>query len=42
MYVIMDMGTTNTRFFLADEGRILGRKKGAFGAGVTKKKGREF
>ena len=38
----MDMGTTNTRVFLADGNRVIGKKKGAFGAGSTKRNGRGF
>lgn len=41
MYMIMDMGTSNTRLWLCTHsGSIC--KKGAFGAGVTKQKGKEF
>ena len=42
MYIIMDMGTSNTRLFLCDGDNIVASKKGAFGAGVTKQKGRDF
>ncbi|MBE6549240.1 MAG: hypothetical protein E7670_02305 [Ruminococcaceae bacterium] len=42
MHIIMDMGTSNTRLFLCDGDMVIASKKGAFGAGVTKKSGRDF
>ena len=42
MYFIMDMGTTNTRLWLYDEGNELGFAKGAFGAKSGKLNGKEF
>lgn len=42
MYLLMDMGTSNTRLWLCDGDRIIGSAKGAFGAGSTKKLGREY
>ena len=42
MYIIMDMGTSNTRLWLCDKDNTLGSKKGAFGAGSSKSHGKEF
>lgn len=40
MYVIMDMGTTNTRLYLCRDDRPMGSVKGSFGAAFGKKYGR--
>lgn len=42
MYIIMDMGTSNTRLWLCSEDEILACKRREFGAGVSKKQGRAF
>lgn len=42
MYLMMDMGTSNTRLWLCEGDRVLDLKKGAFGAGSTKSHGREY
>ena len=42
MYLIMDMGTSNTRLWLCDNEKTLGAKKGAFGAGSSKSHGKKF
>lgn len=42
MYIVMDMGTSNTRLSLCDNGKILVSKKGAFGAGSSKSHGKRF
>ena len=42
MHIIMDLGTSNTRLFLCDGDAVIASRKGAFGAGVTKKNGRDF
>ena len=42
MYLMMDMGTSNTRLWLCEGERVVGSKKGAFGAGSTKSHGREY
>lgn len=42
MYLIMDMGTSNTRLWLCEGDKTLGAKKGAFGAGSSKSHGKEF
>ena len=40
MYIIMDMGTTNTRLYLLENGQPMDSVKGRFGAGFGKKHGR--
>ena len=42
MYLMMDMGTSNTRLWLCEGESVVGLKKGAFGAGSTKSNGREY
>lgn len=42
MYIVMDMGTSNTRLWLCDGDILVGAKKGAFGAGSSKSHGRDF
>lgn len=42
MYMIMDMGTSNTRLWLYEGGQMRGSKKGNFGAGTSKAKGKAF
>ena len=42
MYIVMDMGTSNTRLWLCEGDRVLGAKKGAFGAGSSKSHGKAF
>ena len=42
MYMIMDMGTSNTRLWLYEGDRMLGSNKGNFGAGTSKAKGKDF
>lgn len=42
MYLIMDMGTSNTRIWLCDGDKTIGAKKGAFGAGSSKSHGKQF
>ena len=40
MYIIMDMGTTNTRLYLCENDQLADSVKGPFGAGFGKKHGR--
>ncbi len=42
MYIIMDMGTSNTRLWLIKDGGVLALKKGSFGAGSSKTHGKSF
>lgn len=42
MYIVMDMGTSNTRLWLCDNDILVGAKKGAFGAGSSKSHGKAF
>ena len=39
MYIVMDMGTTNTELFLCRDGKVVERVKGSFGASFGKKNG---
>ena len=39
MYLVMDMGTTNTELYLCSEGKVVERVKGSFGASFGKKNG---
>ena len=41
MYIVMDMGTTNTELFLCSENKITERVKGHFGASFGKKNGKD-
>lgn len=40
MYVIMDMGTTNTRLYMCVNSKVVDHVKGSFGASLGKTKGR--
>ena len=40
MYVIMDMGTTNTRLYMCENNNVVDYVKGSFGASFGKKNGR--
>lgn len=42
MYLLLDMGTSNTRLWLCDGRRILDSARAAFGAGTTKSMGKPF
>ena len=39
MYIVMDMGTTNTELYLCSEDKVVERVKGGFGASFGKKNG---
>ena len=40
MYILLDMGTSNTRLWLCDEKHIIASARGSFGAGTTKHMGK--
>ena len=40
MYVIMDMGTTNTRLYMCANNQVVDHVKGSFGASFGKRNGR--
>ena len=42
MYIVMDMGTSNTRISLCADGKVTARKKGGFGAGSSKAHGKPY